>query len=953
MRIRVLGGFSVEHDGEPVEVTGAMQRGLLFRLALDAGAQVGYRALAEDLWPQDPPENTRAALQNLVSRLRAQLPAGTLASGPGGYRVTVARTDVDAVRFQDLVAAAVAAPVSEAPALATAALDLWAGEPWTPGEGYDWFERDLAADRATALRLRGAAAPPREPAPPQPGAAVVPVALTAFVGRDEELAALAGQLERGRLVTVLGPGGAGKTRLALEAARGHRHPVVVELAPAGPDELWQAVLGAIGRDMRIAVESGPNLATPLERAAAALAGRAGLGVLDNCEHLIAAAALAAHELLAALPRLRIVATSREPLGLPGEAFVPLGPLDPDAAATLFGDRVLAARGRPLDPDEADPARRIRERLDGLPLALELAAAKARTMSIPEIADGLAHRFDLLSGSLRTVLPRHQTLRALIDWSWSLLEPGERRMLMALAIHPAGVAAADAIAVARAHGGRPEEIDALVDKSLLQRSGGRYRALETIREYGIERLAEEGDPAAERLIQARRLGEAAEARDAQLRSPAIHEAIAWFDAEDDNLAAALRFCADAGHDDELVALAGDCAWYWVIRDRGDDARQWLAVAAPRVGERTGWQALFLRAASLMWESFVDRERPTMPAIDRGDIDELLRLAERSEHDVVRAMPHVIRAFADAMASPTWMRDVQLPDPETLDLSDWGRAILTVARAAIAQNRGDFADHGAASGRAVELFSASGDRWGLALAQQMRAEWLLLAGRFEEALAMSDEATEGMRMVTSSYDLLQLQGLGVNLLLRLGRVDEARERAESMVQKAREVDSARAVVVACAVGASLAVELDEVEWARGLVAELEASLAEWEDVPPQVRAMAATARGGLLALEGDPEAAERELRAAAEAAAASYDFPVMAATAMAVGGFAARVGRVAEAATALEIATALRGAPDPRNPTEIRIRALLDAAARPAGSDPAARAAIDRDAAASALTQILRR
>ena len=948
MRIRLLGGFAVEHDGEPLDVAGAMQRGLLFRLALDAGSQVGYRALAEDLWPEDAPENTRAALQNLVSRLRAQLPVGVLESGPGGYRLAIERGDVDAVRFQDLVAAASAAPDSEAPALAGAALDLWSGDPWTPGEGYDWFERDLATDRATALRLGGTAAP-AEPVAPEPGASAVPAAITAFVGRDDELAGLAGQLERGRLVTVLGPGGAGKTRLALEAARGHRHPVIVELAPAGPDELWQAVIGAIGRDMRITVESGPNLTSPLERATASLAGRDVLLVLDNCEHLIAAAALAAHELLSALPRLRIVATSREPLGVPGEAFVPLGPLDRVAAATLFGDRVLAARGRVLATEEEQDALRIRERLDGLPLALELAAAKARTMSLAEIADGLDHRFELLSGALRTVLPRHQTLRALVDWSWSLLDEGERRMLTALAIYPAGVAAADAAAVARAHGGTRAEIDALVDKSLLQRAAGRYRALETIREYGIERLAERGDLAAERLTQARWLADAAETQDARVRSAAIHEAIAWFDAEDDNLAAALRFCADAGHDDELIALAGDCAWYWVIRDRNDDARNWLLVAAPRLGERSTWQAIFLRTAGTMMEGFT---RGAAPQIDRALVDRISAEAARVDHDVVRVLPHIVHAFADAMTSETWMRDVRVPDPASLDLNDWGRAIITVARAAMSQNRGDFADLGAASERAVALFAATGDRWGMALAQQMRAEWLSLAGRFEEALAMSDASTEAMRAITSSWDLLQMQGLAINLLVRLGRIDEARSRAEHVLRSARESDSARSVAIACAVASFLAVELEDEPWARALLAEMEESFAEWEDVPPQLAATAGMARGGVAALLGDLETAERELRAAAASAVESNDFPVMAAAAVAVGAFAARIGRLDDAETALEIATALRGAPDPRNPAEIRIRAALEdaTAARPRREE---RAAIDRDAAASALTQILRR
>jgi predicted ATPase/tetratricopeptide (TPR) repeat protein len=921
---------------------------LLFRLALDAGSQVGYRSLAEDLWPGEPPENARAALQSLVSRLRGQLPAGVLESGPGGYRLAIERSDVDAVRFQDLVAAASAAPAGEAAALAGTALALWCGEPWTPGEGYDWFERDLAADRATALRLGGAPAP-SGPGPTVTDASPLPAELTAFVGRDEELAGVAGQLTRGRLVTILGPGGAGKTRLATEAARGHRHPIVVELAPAGPEELWQAVLGAIGRDMRIAFENGPNLATPLERATASLAGRDVLLVLDNCEHVVVPAALAARDLLQALPRLRILATSREPLGVPGEAFVPLGPLDPIAAETLFADRVLAARGRPIEPGEQDAAARIRTRLDGLPLALELAAAKARTMTMDEIADGLDDRFSLLSGGLRIVLPRHQTLRALVDWSWSLLDEGERAMLAALAIYPAGVAAIDAADVASAHGGSRSELDSLVDKSLLQRAGGRYRALETIREYGIERLAQSGRLTAERVAQARWLADASARHDARLRSAAIHDAIAWFDAEDDNLAAALRFCSEAPRPAELTGITAACLWYWLIRDRNDDAVHWLGV--PHVEDLGSWQGVLVAATKVMMTAFgtVNGELP--PAFDRAVLDRISAAAEHAEHDLVQLLPVVFGAFAEVTTSENWTRDLRVPDPEGLPVTPWGRALLTVMSAAMAQNRGDFAGLGSASERAVELVEETGDRWGMALAQQMRAEWLALDGRLEEALAMSDASTRAMATITSSWDLLQQQGLAVNLLMRLGRIEEANERADAMLARARSSDSARAVVLACAITSFLAIELEDLPRARGLIAELEEALAEWEDIPPQLRAMIGIARGGTAALAGDDAEAETLLRDAAEAAVESNDFPIMAGVAVALASFAARTGRLDEAETALEIATTLRGAPDPRNPAEIRVRAALAAGER--ATRPGERAALDRDAAASGLTQILRR
>ena len=282
--------------------------------------------------------------------------------------------------------------------------------------------------------------------------------------------------------------------------------------------------------------------------------------------------------------------------------MPLGPLSPDAAARLFDERVQSARGRALESDEADDATRIRLRLDGLPLALELAAAKARTMTIAEIADGLDDRFSLLSGGLRTVLPRHQTLRALVDWSWSLLDEAERTALMTLSIYPGGIAVADAAAVAVAHGGTAPGFDSLVDKSLAQRVGGRYRALETIREYGLEKLAESGDLAQQRRVQSRRLLAGAREQDRRIRSSAIHDALGWFDSEVDNIVSAIRFAIGDGDEAEAVGLVACTAWYWVIRDRNEDARTWMAAVWPLAVDRTDEDALLVRSVSLMVDSF---------------------------------------------------------------------------------------------------------------------------------------------------------------------------------------------------------------------------------------------------------------------------------------------------------------------------------------------------------------
>ena len=949
MRIELLGGFAVAHDGAPIEVVGTMQRALLFRLALDPGSQLGYRALAEDIWPDDPPENARAALQSLVSRLRSQLPPGTIESLPGGYRLAVERRDVDAVLFQDLVAAAsAAAPAAAADAaeLAGRALAVWAGEPWTPGEGYDWFERALAEDRATAVRLGGVAVPASATDVPP----VVPSALTPLIGRDEELASVAGQLALARLVTILGPGGAGKTRIALETARAHRRPIVVELAPAGPDELWQAILGATVREVRVG--DGSVGISSRDRVVAALGGREVLLVLDNCEHLIDAAAQAAFELLGALPHLRVLATSREPLGLSGEAFVPLGPLSADAAEELFAQRVLAARGRGLDEEETDAASRIRRRLDGLPLALELAAAKARTMTLDEIAVGLDDRFALLTGGLRTVLPRHQTLRALVDWSWSLLSDEERALLAAVAIYPAGISAADADRAASAHGGARRELDSLVDKSLLQRSAGRYRALETIREYGIERLVESGRLDARRLEQARWLGDTALEHDAELRRPGSLPALAWFDAEDDNVVSALRFTIDGGHAREAVRLAAAHTWYWVIRDRNDDAQTWVSAALPLAAGGTSDEDLIVRAVGTAAGAFDPPEGGEPFVVRHLDELEAIRIAAMSsENELLQVMPVVIAAFVSAMESGSWPGGVVIPVERPAGMKDWSRAVLEVMRSAVAQNRGDVRELGEASEAALSMFERVGDVWGLAIAKQLRAEWLALEGRLEEALQLSDESTAAFRRITSAQDLQQQQGLSVVLLAKLGRREEARSRAAEMLEQARESESVASVRLAVYSNILLLLQLDELDPVDELLRELD----EIDEPVPasqhQMFALDAIVRGGVATRRGDLDVADRQLRIAADRAVTSHDHPIMAAVAIAIGGLALQRGELPDAATALELAVALRGAPDPLDAGEARIRRALDDA-RPA-LEGTERASFDRETAAAALAQIFLR
>jgi predicted ATPase len=899
-----------------------MQRAVLFRLAVEGGAVVSYRALSEDIWSRDAPENSKAALQSIVSRLRTQLPERAIESAPGGYRLVIDREAVDALRFTDLVAAATAASAEPdtAAALAREALNLWLGAPWVPDETFDWFERDLASDRAEALRIAGSM-PTRTPRPH------IPVPLTALVGRGRELEALDAQLSRNRLVTILGTGGTGKTRLAAEAGRARGDVVLVELAPAGPADVIAAILGAVGREIRT-TEAADGM-PPRERIVDALAGRDVLLILDNTEHLTESAAAIAVDLLGVLPRLRILATSREPLGVPGEAFLPLGPLVFPHDVELFAERAEAALARPLDADELQGAAQICTRLDGLPLAIELAAARVRTMSIDEILRGLDDRFTLLARGRRSDLPRHQTLRGMIDWSWSLLDEDERTALLALSVAPAGIAAEDLAARVREFG-PVTAMESLVERCLVQRVGGRFRALETIREYGVERLADRGELEPARTRQAQWIHDQARAHDALIRGPHLLEALDWFDAEEDNLLGALRWATGVGAPELVVGLVGSSVWYWTIRDRLAEFGEWLTLAVPHAVALPGDDAALVRIIGAIVGAFSGTSTP-----ESGPSEEEARAVlavldevtvDPQSHDLIQVANVLVRSLAAAIGDEAWMTRVRLPDPADLPLGSWARAAITVFRASMAQNRGDIDELGRESERAVALFAEQGDRWGLALAMQMRSEWLAVHGRLAEALELSISSTERLRPVTSSWDLTHQRSLAVSLLLRLGRTDEAREALRGITEEAEASGHLGAIAQAAATGLVVALELDDLATARERAARFDAVATELPRVHEQLAALVAVGRAGILLLEGDPERATAALTDAATHALASHDHPVIGTVALEIGRHALAAGDLARAARALHMADRAIGV---RDETDPRVRAIVQALEATAG------------------------
>lgn len=568
----------------------------------------------------------------------------------------------------------------------------------------------------------------------------LPAQLTELVGRSEAVAEVSARLRESRLLTLTGPGGVGKTRLALAVASGLSYPdgvALVELAAVAPDaldvagSLVDAVQAAL--DLREAAGSG-GLVAALEALELLL-------VLDNCEHVVEEAAALVDQLLAAAPGLRVLATSREPLGLGGEAVWSVPTLDVPAASAdleelrdsaavqLFVARAAAAdRGFTLSEESAAAVSVLCRRLDGIPLALELAATRVRALGVQGLVARLDDRFRLLATGHRGAAPRQQTLLAMIDWSWDLLSSEEQAVLRRLAVQTDGCTADAAEQVCSLEG--VDVLDVLmrlVDRSLVVSvhgaDGPRYRLLESVAAYCVDKLRE-----ASELEQIRQRHRLYYLEFAELARPYLYgsEQGKWLQLLDDevgNLRTALDGAVAAGDAAVAERLVDALAWYWFLRGRFAEARRSLeVVASPKA---TAWLAGFMYLQGV-GEAAAVRNRALATADAR---DEWWIAFTGSDS-------------GDLMTAEALLESALKVFQETGD--QWGVAAALAARAKHAHVRSDLDSLRSDGTESARLFRDLGDRWGQLQALGWLGGLAELVGDFDEAKRLH---TEGLEMAES--------------------------------------------------------------------------------------------------------------------------------------------------------------------------------------------------------------
>ncbi|TMF36869.1 MAG: LuxR family transcriptional regulator [Chloroflexi bacterium] len=583
----------------------------------------------------------------------------------------------------------------------------------------------------------------------------LPAEATSFVGRRHELAELRKKLASARLVSLIGPGGVGKSRLALRAA--------TDLSRGFPAGAWWVELaevrvpGLVANAVLAALDLRDQAGTePLVLLLAHLRERHLLLVLDNCEHLLEVSAAFATEVLRAAPGVRVIATSREPLSAPGEHVLPVPPLDlpstdsaeplhrlrQNEAVTLFVERAGAASGA-FELTEANrrAVADLCRRLDGLPLAIELAAVRTRILTVEQILERLSDRFGLLTGAGRAALPRHKTLETAIDWSFEMLSAREQALLRRLCVFAGrftledveGVCTSDEVPA----GNGLELLSSLVDKSLVIKEDARgvacHRLHETMREYAARKLvdAHEHRELQERctvyyLSAAQRMSPQARFR--------LPEWLAWMDLEIDNIRPVLRRCLVESDSVRGIQLATSLAWFWITRGTTEGVR-WLdelLASGPGNPETLGWSYFirgFLAVLQGNWEA-------ARPALEKS-----MAAARDAGQPVQLANALSMASIAAAMAGdrPSAQSFLDLAHDLAAELDDVPAKVgVLQARALNALYGGDFETLKLVSTEGARMSREVGDLYALHMMNLNLGGAALLAGDLEESKARYQES-----------------------------------------------------------------------------------------------------------------------------------------------------------------------------------------------------------------------
>jgi len=665
----------------------------------------------------------------------------------------------------------------------------------------------------------------------------LPVQLTSFVGREGEIAEIERLLGTTRLATLTGAGGVGKTRLALQVGADavdqfQDGAMLVELAALSDPGLVPQVLA-----MTLGVPERPPRPV-IDTITDYLRGKHFLLLLDNCEHLVDACAHLVDGLLRSCPDLRIIVTSREPLSVPGEATFRIPSLPaPDSerpaaeeagrfeAVRLFVDRAALARpGFALGDENAYAVAHICQRLDGIPLAIELAAATVRSLTTEQIVERLDDRFQLLTGGARTVLPRQQTLRATLDWSYELLPSDEKQLLRRLGVFIGGftLEAAEVVCCSAPLelGRMPGLLARLVDRSLVvvhEEDQPRYSLLETIRHYSEEKLLDSGEEATVRGKHRDWCLALAEEAEPELRG---HDQIEWLDrleTEQDNLRAALDWCTTEKAEVEAgLRLAVAFNRFWTMRGDRREGRAILErLLANADEERTILRARALLVSATLTFAVFDDEA-SIPLFTSA-----LVLARDLNHDWTIARSLALMSLAKVRSGACDATEAKALTLEGLAVArgtddDWliGLSLQHVAAVSGWEVNEGSTERTTYLEEALERHRRSGDRWYIAADLSSLGEEARLSGDYEKAGYLYEEALAQLQPMGQKLDgISNLINLGY-VRLQMGQVEEARAHFSESLVSSRElgVETAFGIPGIAGIGAVAAAEGDSIRSAH---------------------------------------------------------------------------------------------------------------------------------------------